>query len=138
MVKIAATVILAGAFSVTSVFAQVTSPPTDTTRQQQVAREYLISGYALVAGGFLFQVLAQTALAQTTVVCTDGRFSTTCTEFKDPNMGATFGGLGMVTVGAVYVILGRHMSKKARAVTPTSFLVTPTGWRVEKRLSFSR
>jgi len=114
-------------------------PPLAGTGAGQVlrdeARQLKRWGTVTMLAGLTIQVLGRTALSSRNDFCAVGLTLTTCTTFKDPNMGAVYGGAFVVGGGMAMYFAG--VRKESRAMKHAPDLVVGRGSiGLQKRVRF--
>lgn len=117
-------------------FAQAPADPAkEAAKLHSEAREWIWTGAALAAGGLVYELLGQTALASENTFCTSTFNLASCTTIKDPNMGAVYGGAIMAVGGGVMMIVGGMKEGRAKKLAP-SVTFSKGGWLVQKRVQW--
>lgn len=99
------------------------------------ARQWQIWGAVTMASGFVFDLLGETSLATKTNVCTGSFNAVVCTELKDPNLGAVYGGAIVMGLGVGMVIYGAMKESRAKKLAP-SLTFGPHSFKLSKTIVF--
>jgi len=82
------------------------------------AHTWAWTGAALMAGGLVYEVLGQTSLATESTFCSSVFNLFSCQTYKDPNMGAVYGGAMMAVGGSIMLVVAGVKMQTAKKLAP--------------------